>query len=95
MKNRLFAIKRSDGGESTTRVSKWVEDVEAAMQRVIDLHNSSLNVEDQTLPSGLVIKGLGKFLSYRPIREDQLPKDRKDRMAWTDDYDTDTVDIRE
>lgn len=38
-------------------------------------------------------EGKHAIIGYRPISDDQLPQDRTFRDAWTDDFDTENVDV--
>lgn len=76
---KIYALKNKDGSVSVMRLYGEDCDVEQELDKW-GLDENGDKVRDQVI-------------SYREITEDQIPSDRESRDAWTDDMDSDTIDV--
>ena len=85
---RNIIFKRSDGGV-TVSYNVALDDINSTIEKVYEQFNPNQ-------PSNETIKNwhtlYGKILGHRVVEVGELPEPEF-RNAWTDDFDTDTVDV--
>lgn len=92
MINKRIVINNGDGSVSIVTPAPEMFDPDSRTRKALLESGKVFNTDEEVLDF-IINKDVPKNKEFRIVDLDKLPSDRCFRNAWTDDFDTNTVDV--
>jgi len=92
MNNKIIVIKNNNGSCSILHPAPEMFDPNSRTRQAL-LENQINFKDDEEVLQFIINKDVPEGAAYRITTIDKLPSDKSFRNAWTDNFDTETVDV--